>query len=161
MRKIVYLIAFMFISVGILVGCSEDVSMEPVEIDESVDSCDVCHMGIQDKGASSQIILNDGTPKKFDDIGCMLTYYVDNQEEVGKVYVHDYHSNDWIDMVDATFIQDSSISSPMSYGIIAFESQEDAEAFQQDNGGEMYVGDEITDIDVKALKAMGHGGSHE
>lgn len=158
MRKKILL----YITIGLfifLIGCSEDTAMEPVPINEGVDSCETCHMGIIDMDASSQIILQDGTPKKFDDIGCMLAYYQENKENVGKAYVHDFHSKEWIDLEEATFLQDSSFESPMSYGMIAFNSSEDADTFQADNGGEKYVGTDVTDIDLSTLKAMGHGES--
>lgn len=147
----------LMIVIGLITGCSSDVSMEPVDIDAGTDSCDMCHMGIEDLASASQVIMEDGTPKKFDDIGCMLLYYQEHKDDVGVAYVPDWETGEWLNMEDAVFVQESSIETPMSYGIIAFSSEEKAQAFQEERGGELYNGTEITQLDVKALKADGHG----
>ena len=139
----------------LLVGCSQQASLEPVAIDEvGVDSCAECHMGIQDLDHASQIILEDGTPKIYDDIGCMLIDYDEQKGKLGVMYVRDYHTKEWIDFKEATFVQYNNIPTPMSYGIIAFQSREDAEQFQGANrgGGQIFEGEEIFQLDVHSLK---------
>ncbi len=154
MRKLSLVMLLLFV---ILTGCSSQDAFEPQPIDTTVDSCDECHMGIQDVKASSEVILKDGTPKKFDDIGCMVLFIKDHQEEVANVFVHDYVTSEWMDLNNATFIQGSKIKSPMSYGFVAFSSTEEAKAFQTENGGELFTPEDVLKADVKALKDAGHG----
>lgn len=162
MRNKLFMVIFI-ITFGLLVGCSEEASLDPVSIDENVDSCDVCSMGILDVDAATQVIMEDGDPKMYDDIGCMITDLQQNKDmAIGKIYVHDYNSNDWIEFDNATFIQDEATPTPMSYGIIAFESQEEAESFQKENGGDIYTKDQIIEIDIQALKQEdGHAEHHD
>ena len=146
------IVSFLFF--GLLVGCSEQASLEPVSIDKNVDSCAECNMGILEVNHAAQIILEDGTPKLYDDIGCMLIDYDEQQDKLGVAYVPDYNSDEWIDMKEATFLQHSNIPTPMSYGIIAFKSPEEAETFRAANrgGGDLFDGDEILQLDVQSLK---------
>lgn len=157
MRKfLVVMILFTF-----LVGCSSKSAFKPQPIDPSVDSCDQCHMGIQNVKASAEVILKDGTPKKFDDIGCMTVYLQGNLEQAANVFVHDYMTGEWIDMYEAVFIQGSSVKSPMNYGFVAFSSQKDAETFQAENGGKLYTPEDLLKADVQALKDAGHGAGQD
>lgn len=158
MRNLSVLVMILF---TILVGCSSKSTFEPQPIDLGVDSCDECHMGIQNLQASSEVIMKDGTPKKFDDIGCMVVFLKDNLEQTANIFVHDYKTTEWIDMNEATFIQGSKIDSPMNYGFAAFASSEDAKAFQAENGGELYTPDEVLKVDVQALKDAGHNNGHD
>lgn len=158
MRKLSILMLLLFV---IVAGCSNQGAFEPQPIDTNVDSCDQCHMGIQDIKASSEVIMKDGTPKKFDDIGCMVLFINKNQEQVANVFVHDYVTSDWLDMNKAVFIQGSKINSPMNYGFVAFSSTEEAEAFQAENGGELFTPDDVLKADVQALKEAGHGSDVE
>lgn len=154
MRKLFCVMLLLFV---ILTGCSSQDAFEPQPIDTTVDSCDECHMGIQDVKASSEVILKDGTPKKFDDIGCMVLFIKDHEDEVANVFVHDYVTSEWIDMYNSTLIQGSKIKSPMNYDFVAFSSTEEAKAFQTENGGELYTSGDVLKADVKALKDAGHG----
>jgi copper chaperone NosL len=90
----------------------------------------------------------------------------------GASYVMDHQSGDWIDMADAYFIHDENIQTPMSYGFIAFGSQQEAEDYLAENGqGEILSSGDITNIDTESLETWykghqeehGHGenGEHE
>ncbi|WP_374723973.1 nitrous oxide reductase accessory protein NosL [Calidifontibacillus erzurumensis] len=142
---------------GILAGCSGKSAFEPVSIDTNVDSCDECHMGIQNLKASSEVILKDGTPKKFDDIGCMIIFLRDHLEEAANIFVHDYHTDEWVNLYEAYFVQNDTVSSPMGYNFAAFKSQEEAYNFKAEHGGELYTPEKLLKVDVEALKAAGHG----
>ena len=154
MRKLSFIMLLLFV---IVAGCSSQDAFEPQPIDTNVDGCDECHMGIQDIKASSEVILKDGTPKKFDDIGCMVLFIKDHEEEVANIFVHDYLTSEWIDMNNATFIQGSKVKSPMNYGFVAFSSTEEAKNFQAENGGEIFTPGDVLKADVQALKEAGHG----
>lgn len=76
------------------------------------------------------------------------------KDQLGAAYVRDYHTKEWIELKEATFVQYNNIPTPMSYGIIAFEAREDAEQFQGANrgGGQIFEGEEILQLDVQTLK---------
>ncbi|WP_458414757.1 nitrous oxide reductase accessory protein NosL [Schinkia sp. CFF1] len=145
------------ILLAILTGCSSHSAFEPIPIDSKVDSCDQCHMGIQSIKSASEIIMKDGTPKKFDDIGCMVLFLKNQQEQATTIFVHDYATNDWVEMNKAVFIQGSKKNSPMGYRFVAFSSTAEAKSFQSENGGTFYTAEEVLKADVQALKKAGHG----
>lgn len=144
--------------VGLLIGCTSQVSLDPVEIDGDVESCAECNMGINEIEHATQVILEDGTPKIYDDIGCMVIDLNENDENVGIGYVHDHDSGEWIDMKEATYVQESTIHTPMNYGIIAFESADDATSFQVAHGGDIFSYDELLQLNILDLK---HGDEHD
>ncbi|MBP2239669.1 copper chaperone NosL [Cytobacillus eiseniae] len=143
----------------VLAACSNSKAAAPVEIKANEDSCDACKMGIEDLQSAGQIIMDDGKPLLFDDIGCMIDYIQTHNPAYEAAFVHDYQSKEWIDFDKSTFVQDSGIESPMSYGIAAFEVEENANEFHQNHGGMKYTHDELIKIDLKSIKKgdMEHG----
>lgn|SRR5690606_2414113 len=135
----------------ILSACS-GTNYDPVSIDYNVDSCDTCNMGITDEQASAQVIAKDGTPSKFDDIGCLVVYMQEHKNTFEKSYVHDHQSSKWIEMNTAYFVHSHENETPMSYGIIAFSTKEDAQKWQQDHSGELYSNDDLLQANMKELK---------
>ncbi|GAB3802782.1 nitrous oxide reductase accessory protein NosL [Virgibacillus kimchii] len=145
---------------GLLAACG-DAAYDPVDLSET-DQCYTCHMGIEDEQAATQSILTDGTPRFFDDIGCMLMYLQDTDDEVEVSYVMDHNAGEWLDLSDAYFVHDQNIQTPMSYGFIAFGSDQEAEEFISENGeGELLSGEEITAIDTASLEEWYSGHSEE
>lgn len=128
-------------------GCAVGEAAGPAEIDPSVDSCALCHMGIQQVEAASQVLMDDGTPEKFDDIGCMLTYMKEN--ETSQAFVQDYHTQKWVDLKEAFVVHEPRMETPMNYGFIAFQKKVDAEEFIAANGGEVYEGMEVMDAELQ------------
>lgn len=158
-RRITTIILVVF--TGLLAACSQT-SYEPVDISDS-DQCYTCHMGIEDLQSVSQTILTDGTPRVFDDIGCMLVYLQETNDEVEISYVIDHDSGEWIDVNGAHFIHDQTIQTPMSYGFIAFSSVQEAEAYAATSDhGEILTGEEVLAIDKAALDEWykGHEAEH-
>ncbi|MCC3358023.1 nitrous oxide reductase accessory protein NosL [Bacillus sp. REN16] len=135
----------------ILGACGND-HFEPAKINVNVDSCFTCSMGIQDEQASAQTIDTDGTPNKFDDIGCMMTYFQENKDQIKIGYVHDHDTKEWIELDTAFFVQSSENVTPMSYGLIAFSSESAAKEWQEKNGGDLYSTDQLLQQDVKSFK---------
>lgn len=155
MKKIKLLLSC--IALVLLFGCQAQ-SYDPIDITANTDVCYTCHMGIEDVAFASQAILEDGTPRVFDDIGCLVNYLASTSDSVKVAYVHDTNSGDWIDYSTSTFVQNSSFHSPMSYGIAAFQTEADAAAYQAVHGGHVYSSQELLTLDIKSLKAIGgHG----
>lgn len=134
-----------------LVGCSAQ-TYNAVQINLGKDSCYTCHMGVADEMAAAQAILEDGTPRIFDDIGCLALYLKETPDKVKVSYVHDQKSKDWIEFAQAFFVHEMNIETPMSYGLIAFGNQADAEQYLKDHGGELMTSQQLLEMDVKSLK---------
>ncbi|MFE8697501.1 nitrous oxide reductase accessory protein NosL [Cytobacillus sp. FJAT-53684] len=142
----------------LLAGCTSSAS-GPVEIKQNEDACDACNMGIQELNSAAQMILENGKPLLFDDIGCMIDYIQKKAPTYEAAFVHDYKTKEWIDFDKSTFVQDHSINSPMSYGIAAFEAEENASEFMNEHGGKLYSQKELLNVEMKSLKTgeMEHG----
>lgn len=159
MKKVMGSIIVLVI-VGLLAACG-GATYEPVDI-SATDQCYTCHMGIEDEQAASQSLLADGTPRFFDDIGCMLMYLQDTDDEVEVSFVVDHNTGEWIDVSEAYYVHDGSIQTPMSYGFIAFGSEQEAEEFIAESGeGELLSGEEITSIDTASLEEWYRGHAEE
>ncbi|QOR65918.1 nitrous oxide reductase accessory protein NosL [Cytobacillus suaedae] len=155
MRKLVSLVVtLLFIS-----ACSNSIA-KPVSVSLNVDSCDTCHMGIMDLQASAQLIQKDGTPKKFDDIGCLVEYMQLNPSNNDNAFVHDHISGEWIDFKNSTFIHNPAHHTPMSYGFIAFKSEDEATSYKNQHGGMMYSHEELLDLSIKDIKKKGPNHGH-
>lgn len=135
-----------------LLGACSTKNYEPVAINLDSDTCDTCNMGIQDVQASAQIIKKDGTPMKFDDIGCLVTFLQENNGEIAEAYVHDHKSGKWIDMESSYFIHSNEIETPMSYGIIAFESEQEAKDWEKNNHGDFFTKGQLIKENMKDFK---------
>lgn len=154
--------AIILVVLAVLLAACSQTSYEPVDILDS-DQCYTCHMGIEDLQSVSQTILTDGTPRVFDDIGCMLVYLQETNDEMKISYVIDYESGEWIDVNEAYFVHDQTIQTPMSYGFIAFSSEQEAEAYAvSTNHGELLTGEEVLAINKAALDEWykGHEAAH-
>lgn len=139
----------------LLTGCQSN-QYEPISIKVNDNVCYTCHMGIENVSQATQVLLKDGTPRLFDDIGCMVEYLATTQDQVEIAYVHDTPTGEWIPFATAHYVQDQSIHTPMSYGIAAFQTEQAAQKFQQEHGGHLYTSNELLQLDIKASKA--HGG---
>lgn len=169
MKKTMVIILGMLL-ISLLAACSET-SHEPVDISQDTDQCYFCHMGVEDLGAATQVILEDGTPRVFDDIGCMLMYFKDTNDEISISYVVDYDSGEWLDLDDATFVHDNEIETPMSYGFIAFASEQEADNYMEEKDHtEKLSSEELQAINTSELEDWyrahdaeqhGHGDEHE
>lgn len=102
---------------------------EPVPIDFNKDSCSNCRMGISDEKFGAEAISQKGRVFKFDDIQCMLTFVkVDPNTKIAAYYVQNYSGGNLLVAADkAIFVKGDEISSPMNGGIVAFNSQSEAQ----------------------------------
>lgn len=132
----------------ILPGCGNK-QFEARGINFATDICAICNMGISQEPYAGQVALANGDYEVFDDIGCLMTYYnkVD-QSDIGATFVKDYSGDDWVQVEKAVFVSDEAIATPMSYGVIAFQTKEEAEAYIKKEGkGNIISFDEVKAID--------------
>lgn len=120
---------------------------KPQAINEETDKCVICNMAVKDDPYATQIILTDGQSLKFDDIGCMNEWKVQNGSEgVGAEFVRDHNSGDWIKYEKAFYAYDSAYITPMAYGVIAFEDKASAQAYITEQGmGKLLSSEELAE----------------
>jgi copper chaperone NosL len=87
----------------------------------------------------------------FDDIGCMVRGLRSARTEPQKVWVHDLPSTSWISADSATFVYSRAISTPMSYGYVAFRDAGTARAYAAEHSGHVIEGFEAV---AKAMEEI-------
>ncbi|MNW35569.1 NosL [compost metagenome] len=117
------------------------------EIHEDVDICEICNMQVKDDAYAAQLTTKEGKTYKFDDIGCLNQWKVENgAEQIGMAFVRDFNDMTWLEYDQATYVYDESIRTPMAYGIVNFKDKESADAFVKDHG----VGQVLTAADLSS-----------
>ena len=112
-----------------LAACSSEPDVAtPPEIVAGQDVCDACGMIISEENHAAAYWTTGGEARRFDDIGGMLRYWTEQDEEVASFWVHDVASGEWLDADEATFVLDSGVTTPMGYGIVATEDADAAMA---------------------------------
>lgn len=144
-------------------ACGQE-EYEPEAINEETDTCVVCNMAIEDGPFATQIITKDGQSLKFDDIGCMNEWKVENgTDTIGAAFVRDYHTLQWLPEEKAYYVYDASFRTPMAYGIVSFENEEDAKAYIEEQGsGELMTAEDLKEHTwERNREMMGHEHSHD
>ncbi|MGB4864113.1 MAG: nitrous oxide reductase accessory protein NosL [Tepidiformaceae bacterium] len=108
---------------------SEKKTEGPPEIAYGSDSCAHCRMIISDARFAAGWRDASADETHFDDIGCMVNHAREHPPaQPVQFWVHNYNTEEWLDASLASFIIDPSIKTPMSYGIAAAGSPEDAKS---------------------------------
>lgn len=138
-KKIAFGMLTMFM---LLSACGAAIDFDaPPEIRYGEDICEHCNMIISEDRFAGAYYTVDGEQRLFDDLGGMATYYNLNQEDVAQFWVHDYETKEWLDAASA-FFAGGEFYTPMSFGIVAFSTAEQAEAFAAENDGMLMTFDE-------------------
>lgn len=111
------------LSLFFLIACAAG-QVRPVPIEDG-DACSFCRMAISEKQFAAEIIKNDETVLKFDDIKCMLRYQErsEDKQKPAATFVTDYVSKEWIKAEDAFYVRSETIKTPMGGGIIAYRDK--------------------------------------
>jgi copper chaperone NosL len=126
-----------YLSICLMIGLSgcgiNDNAPRP--LNPEVDTCAVCHMSIVDEEYAAQTVFANGDYEVFDDLGCMVQYAVQQQTaNVGANYVKDAKTDEWLDANKATYVYHPDFWTPMSYGVLAFATSQQAEAYIESKG---------------------------
>jgi copper chaperone NosL len=130
----------------LLTGCGGqqiDVSAKP--IDPSIDICASCQMSIADAHLAGQIIGAQGQSLKFDDIGCMISYFKkhsDLKKTVQATYVANYQTADWLMVENAIFVK-GKLDTPMFSGIVATDEDTAAQQLAERTDGKVLSWEEV------------------
>lgn len=142
-KKYLKIFIITVISLLVVAGCGKK-EYQPVAIKEKTDKCEICHMAVKDNQFPTEIFLENGKSMVFDDIGCMYKWMHENKDKKVEItYIKDYNSKEWIEGKKATYVYDKEIRTPMTYNVISFTDQKDAESFIADHGGKLLSYDDL------------------
>lgn len=87
----------------------------------------------------------EGQVKTFDDLGCLLQALAEmpGPATPPTLWGHDYASEAWLNLADATFVYQPDLITPMGSGLAAFASPAAAQAFAESGGGQAAPFDEV------------------
>jgi len=111
----------------------KSVSTKPHEIHWDRDMCARCAMVVSDRKNTIQVINpQNGKTYVFDDIGCMVLWFDDEQipwKDKAVMWITDAHTGKWIDARKAFY--DTENITPMAYGFCAHKSKDDIKKDQE------------------------------
>lgn len=147
------------VGLGALTSCGDsDESSGPPEIVEGRTICDECGMIIDEIRFAAAYRTADGVERRFDDIGGMLAQgHRDGLLADSEIWVHDFDSHAPIAAPDATFVLSGQVTTPMAWGVIAFESADAARELVDKVEGSVVTWTELVersagdDLDPEAL----------
>jgi len=144
MKKTLAGFVALILTLTLLAGCGKT-AYKPVAIDEMVDKCPVCNMGVADDQFAVELILKNKKALKFDDLGDLYVWREKNgTKEIGEQFVRDYQTKEWVKLADATYVYDKSIRTPMAFNVISFKEKRDADAFVSKEGkGRIMTAEEL------------------
>lgn len=125
MKKIMMLA----LALVVLVGCSEK-TYEPRDIVAETDVCKICNMSIVHEDYAGQIVLTNGDYEIFDDLGCLMEYIDANgEEQIGAAFIKDENKKQWINVFTGSYVYEKNFWTPMNYGVLAFNSEQEAKDY--------------------------------
>jgi copper chaperone NosL len=160
-------LVLLFLSVLILAGCSAAAGGDgPPEIRYGVDVCDHCNMIINEPRFAAAYFSEAGETRRFDDIGEMFLYAEEQGEAVRSYWVHDFHSEEWLQANRATFTYNPDLITPMGWGVAAFATESDAHAYHDEHGATILSYTELREQVLRGeimpqgmgMHRHGHGG---
>ncbi len=143
MTKILIVLSIIF--PVLFIGCGESADAVPPKFMPGQDACDHCFMIINEMKYAAAVTLKNGEEKRFDDIGCMLSYTDENKVNIKYYWVNDFNSDNTIPAEKAFFVRSKNEITPMGSGILAFGSKEKAEEYSsKENSSVVKFNDLIT-----------------
>ena len=117
MKKIIYLFVL-----GLLTACSN----EPQAINYGNDNCDFCEMTIVSKAFSAQAVSQKGKQYKYDAIECLVNDQLQHNYDMTIHLVANFEQpGSMINVLNAGFVINDSIKSPMGGNLAAFKKESD------------------------------------
>jgi len=103
---------------------------QPIRLNK--DACSYCKMTVTHAEFAAQIATVKGRQYVFDDLGCMVSYIKENEQEKGnEYYVADFvKPESFLNVNEAKFIASDSLRSPMGGNMAAFSSLDSMKVYQ-------------------------------
>lgn len=127
-------LACLLAAVLLATGCGSSDATAPPDIKYGRDLCTQCGMIIMEARFATAYRSDDGTEKKFDDLGGMVLHLraTGYDPDPSNVWVHDYETEEWITAAAAHFVPTLSVATPMGHSILAFADRGVADRFASD-----------------------------
>jgi copper chaperone NosL len=141
----------LLLALGLVLGACDAVDADGPEVNYGRDICIECGMIIEDPRFAAVYRLDDGTEKKFDDLGGLLIHGREGgQLHLGtiRVWVSDFEHETLIDAESAFYVPTLGVASPMGHGILAFAEESRAHAVATDLGGEVIEWKDVIELPV-------------
>lgn len=133
----------------LVVACGTGSASGPPEINYGRDICIECGMIIDDPRFAAAYTLEDGSEKKFDDLGGLIVHAREVGElDSAEVWVHDFETEDWLEATQAFYVPTLGVTSPMGHGILAFADKDRAVQTADVLGGEVISWAEVRELPV-------------
>lgn len=107
----------------------------------AADKCALCGMRVDEaKKQYFVITTKDGKQQKACNQGCAVTFLENISDNIKTVEAVDYNSGKLIDARSAFYVKGSNVKAVMGgESVLAFSKKEDAEKFQKENGGKVFL----------------------
>ncbi|MBN2366844.1 MAG: nitrous oxide reductase accessory protein NosL [Calditrichaeota bacterium] len=115
----------------------------PPEILWGTDVCDECRMIINESRFASAYITENREIRRFDDIGCMITFENETAENVQKRWFRDFYDDIWIKPPEAFIFHSAEIITPMASGLISLNSSDGVQQLKNRYSGQLIPADSL------------------
>ncbi len=123
---------------------------EPEPINYGHDECEFCRMLITDNKYGAELVTDKGKIYKFDSIECMIEFsLVKNTlgDTNNKLLITDFNNpGNLVDARKYFYVKNDKFRSPMGLNVTAFSSEEQAQKFISENGGEKLSWVEVIEL---------------
>jgi len=139
-------IVFVLIIILTITSCGS----KPEPINYGHDECEFCRMLVTDNKYGAELVTDKGKIYKFDSIECMIEFsLVKNTlgDTNNKLLITDFDNPDnFIDARNSVYVMNDKFRSPMGLNVTAFNSEEQAQKFISENGGEKISWVEVIEL---------------
>lgn len=91
----------------------------PRDLAWEVDVCEYCHMSVDDPLRAAQWIPQEGPILTFDEPGCLIAWLQRNPGAVGRAYVADGQSGEWVSARDAVYVV-GGVRTGMGFDVVSY-----------------------------------------
>jgi len=123
------LVVIALFGMSVLLSCST--APEPLAYGK--DGCYACKMTLMDNKFGAELVTKKGKIYKFDDVNCLMNFYKSDYEpaeNIAHVLVVDFaNPGQLIDALNAYYVHDEGIRSPMASNVAAFLRTDDVNKF--------------------------------
>ncbi len=122
---------YIFVVLFLFTGCDKEVKKGLHEVHWDRDMCERCKMVVSDRNHAAQVIdPKNGRSYMFDDLGCVVLWFQDNDiqwEKEAIIYITDINTGKFIDAKKAWY--DTTSRTPMDYGFGAHEKKDSSKHY--------------------------------
>ena len=133
----------LFLTLIVLSACN----IMPDPIQYGTDNCSHCQMTIMDQRYGTETVTGKGKVYKFDSVECLVEF-LDENEKAGQdfklVLITPFdRPGNLVDAQAAWVLHSRNLPSPMGMGLTAFDAEDTALRFKEENGGKVYSWTEL------------------